>query len=280
MGMMNNTLNGRHPQYGIAGMINDNLGTQGYEVVRSVYNNLTLLHDIYSELSTIHYLHGSMPYVERVSQYVEVINKLQYNIEDIVGLNNNLPLIQDLVPKINTLKQNFEQYQIILQESNGKIDSLNLLYDEANLTIRNLIEDTKQRFNRVLEESLAEIRNELHTVLEESKQLYTTVKQQHSDLVANNHLLQDYLTTATENNKMLKHLMASDAVNTYLWEQNESHKQLAMEAIRVSEKAGNDEVTNRHKMKATKSDLNLFKVLNRNNLELANKTIAKSITQP
>lgn len=55
------------------------------------------------------------------------------------------------------------------------------------------------------------------------------------------------MTTATENHQMLKHLMASDAVNTYLWEQTEAHKQKALKAIREAGEQVIQEVTNRHK---------------------------------
>lgn len=260
-------------------LVEQQLGNTGYEVVRTIYNNIDWLYATYQAIPNLGSITQALPYVDLLARNISNIETLVQNLNTIDNLNSNLHLVQELAPRIQAFKESLDEYRYALNANNTKVDKLQSLYDDGETRIRNIIYATEKEFKLVIEKAKAEVAKEVMETICITEQFHKEVKEQHTELVNTKGLINKYLSTATENNKMLKHLMASDAVNTYLWEQNDEHKKVAQDAIRASEKAGNTETTNRHKMKATKSDLNLFKVLNRNNLELANKNIAGSVQQ-
>lgn len=260
-------------------LVEQQLGNTGYEVVRTIYNNIDWLYATYQAIPNLGSITQALPYVDLLARNISNIETLVQNLNTIDNLNSNLHLVQELAPRIQAFKESLDEYRYALNANNTKVDKLQSLYDDGETRIRNIIYATEKEFKLVIEKAKAEVAKEVMETICITEQFHKEVKEQHTELVNTKGLINKYLSTATENNKMLKHLMASDAVNTYLWEQNDEHKKVAQDAIRASEKAGNTETTNRHKMKATKSDLNLFKVLNRNNLELANKNIAGSVVQ-
>lgn len=254
-------------------LVEQQLGNTGYEVVRCIYNNINWLYSTYEQLPLIGNIQQTIPYVQLLSQHIDTVSVLVQHLDVVKNLDSNLPLVQELAPRIQAFKTSLDKYQEVIKENNHKIERLDEIYLNGEIQLRQLTSELKSFVKRTKLELRAEFSKEADELLANTKKLSKETLAQYNDLVANKQLLTKYLTTATENHQMLKHLMASDAVNTYLWEQTEAHKQKALKAIREAERAGNSEVTNRHKMKATKPDLNLFKVLNRNNLELANKTV-------
>lgn len=258
-------------------LVEQQLGNTGYEVVRTIYNNIQWLYSVYEALPKV----GS---VQQISPYLDIIIKNTHSLEAIANnlymlsnLESNLPLVQDLAPRIESFKNSLNKYQEELALNNKKVSELDELYVNSKLMLSNLEMDTKNLLKHLIQEAKAEVSSQIEDSLCVIKKFREVANNQYDELMANNNKLTKYLSLAQDNNKMLKHLMASDAVNTYLWEQTPAYKEQALNAIKASEKVGNSETTNRHKMKANKTDLNLFKVLNRNNLKLANANIANAV---
>lgn len=256
-------------------LVEQQLGNTGYEVVRAIYNNIQWLYSIHQQLPKLQTIQQATAHLDVLVKNTHTLQTVVQHLNSIESLNSNLPLVQDLAPRLDAFKASLDKYQTALKENNQKVTVLEDLYLNSDVKLRNLELNTKNLLKRLVAEAKKEIQDELKTGLCEMRKLHKTATEQHTELMANADMLKSYLKTAKENQQMLKHLMASDAVNTYLWEQNEAYKKQALNAIRESERVGNSEVTNRHKMKSNKTDLNLFKVLNRNNLELANKAISK-----
>lgn len=262
--MLHNTFNGRHPQYGVVGMINDNLGTQGYQVVRALYDNLMWLHNIYEHLPNIIAVQNNTPHLERVSQYLDSIYEVQMSLREIIELNANLPLVQELAPRIaefNTqlstvrteISSNQENVTKLQEQVTSMVHSFDVMFNDFETKVKQVSDLALKELNETVQKSLCGLETQRLYVENLYKQIQEFVPMY--EKVANNQ---------SAINSNMAHLNATDAVTLATFTNNEDDKAEALKVIKYSEKLGNNEDINRARLGYKLPKHNVFKVLSDN----------------
>lgn len=278
--MLNNTFNGRHPQYGTVGMIQDNLGTQGYQVVRSIYDNLLWLHNIYEHLPNILLVQKNTPHLERVSQYLDSIYDVHMSLREIIELNANLPLVQELAPRITEfsnqlsairtdISSNQEVVSSLKEQVTSMVHSFETMFSEFETKVKDVSDKALRELNESVQKSLCGLEKQRLYVENLYKQIQEFVPMY--EKVANNQ---------SAINSNMAHLNATDAVTLATFTNNEEDKAEALKVIKYSEKLGNNESINRARLGYKLPKHNILKVLsdNYNRLGGVSSGIAKAPT--
>lgn len=252
-------------------LVEHQLGHGGYEVVRTIYDNIQWIHHLYEQLPRMQEVGRVIPHVEMIARYTYAIEALVNNLGTLTNLENNLELVQGLAPQIQAFKDKLDTLNGMLAENQEKTDNLNLLVQDGFHIINSMVQEADEKFARLVEEYKRDINQEtkaLKCLVQKFTEEFGT---QYRELKDNRAKLQVYLKKVEEMSKEIAHLRASEAVNTYLWSDTPETKRAASLAVQKSEQAGNVEKINKQKLLAVKADLNLFKVLNENNLRLAHE---------
>lgn len=261
---------GTYPR-GAVGMINDNLGTQGYQVVRTLYDNLQWLHYLCENLPQLHHATGLVPYLEAVVKNAGYLESLTQHLDTVVRLENNLPLVQDLAPRIEAFKKELEALNTRLENQQLTVDSMNDLLVTGSKNLSDIVLSTKKTLDDMVQARVISATKELKAIECKVKEETRKVEDLSAQLQLKEATIQALFKQVDTNAKFMAHLDASDKTNNYLWSGSEDDRQLAKKAISYSQRAGNNEDVNLNKLKAVSEDLNMFKMLNQRHMELAHK---------
>lgn len=250
-------------------VVTQQLGFSGFEVVRTVYSNLEMIHYVYNSLSYIKETNDVIPDIKYIHPYIKDMRNISLNLQTILDMNQNINVIKELAPKIKVFSDQLDSLENTIETNSRNIDEIKKLYMESESTL-NILE---KNYTQKLEKLLHTIITDLNKNIKEVNLSIDTKMKQFEDvslqLNSSLKLLHNNIKENEKNSKILARLNASDLVDKALFTQKDSDIVIAKKAIRESEKSGNDETINKERLSMKADDLNLFKVINRNNLRLA-----------
>lgn len=239
-----------------------------FDVVLQVYNNLHCLQHLTKNLNVLLQLSNSQYRLEELEKYLGEVLNVSDNLRNIVELNNNIPLLQDIAPRINTFANTLVDVQGKLNHFDDKFDkaigvvnssikALEDLYVQYEKGLQCIIAEYKE----ILCEDYTKYREDLLNIAEFTKKLFT----EFDSLMP---LVRKAAQTQADNHLLLMHLKTSDMVTTALFTGLESDAKLALKQIKLSEKDGNDESLNRARLNYKLPKNNVMNVIKVNNERL------------
>ena len=261
-------------------MVNDNLGTQGYQVVRTIYDNLVWLHQIYDVLPNALAVSQQAPVLERVSAFIDSIYEVHKYLNEIINLNGNIPLVQELAPRIESFVNELSMVRTQIESNSNSVKEITETivglqskfyntFTDYTKKVEVLTQQTIKTLNQETQKALCALDKERVYV----ENLYTQIKQ----------FVPMYEKVASQQDKInvnLAHINATDAVTMAMFTNQENHKAEALNIIKYSEKVGNDESINRARLGYKPKDLNMFKILTDNYVRLGSISSGVTLKEP
>lgn len=246
------------------GLVDNHFNPDSFAIVQQVHFNLKWLKSLYDNLPLFNTLGSSTVHLENLSSYIGDINNISNNLRKLIELNNHIPLLKDIAPRVcefadklkgiqNQLTSQELQFKEVLglMESNTKY--LEDLYCQYENSLSYLIENAKREICELTEES----KNKLLELIPQIEVL-------HNDLITAMPFVNKAFKIQEENNMLLEHLKASDLVTTALFTGLEEDSKKALKQIKKSEEYGNNECVNRKRLNYKLSDNNVLDVLKQN----------------
>lgn len=238
-----------------------------FEVVSQVHFNLGMLQELVKYLPVVNTVGSNMYKLDGIQKYLGDIVSVAHNLNNIITVHNELPLVQDLAPRL-------KQFTDVLTDVNNKIKYYECTYAETIGELNSKI--------KYLEDLYVQYEYGLKTILEEQMYALTTTGNKYqkelSEMVqevqewgayfkSKEPLIKQYIENQESVNVRLSHLEASDAVNIWLYTQTEQDFKKALQLIKQSENYGNDETGNRTRLQYTK-EANVFKIMADNSVNV------------
>lgn len=238
-----------------------------FDVVNQVHFNLGMLQELVKHLPTVNAVGSKMYELQGIQKYLGDIVSVANNLNNIVTVHNELPLVQDLAPRL-------KQFTDVLTEVNSQIKYYQGNYEETMGVLNSKI--------KYLEDLYIQYECGLKSILEEQISTLTVIgnryKQELLDMVqevkewgayfkSKEPLIKQYVENQESVDVRLSHFEASDAVNIWLYTQTEQDFKKALLLVKQSEKYGNDETGNRTRLQYTK-EANVFKVMADNSVNV------------
>lgn len=222
-------------------LVHRQLGKDGFQTVRVVYDNLLWLHQLCENLGGLLSLSQNIHSADVLNQYMGDIVKTSQHLNDVVTLNNSLPYIKEIAPRIEAFSKSIEELNLKVTNAELNVDECiktlnNNLKNLSDLSIQYETELGKliQDFRTEICETQAETQKNANLALQQIKKMHTDISSQMPSI-----------NRAVENqNKIhstLLHLVASDAVLTAIFTKDEADFEFALHKIKDSEKVGNNE---------------------------------------
>lgn len=240
-----------------------------FDVVNQVHFNLGVLQELVRHLPTVQTVGSKMYELQGIQKYLGDIVSVAHNLNNIITVHNELPLVQNLAPRLkqftNTLTEVNNQikyykgtYEETMGELNSKIKYLEDLYTQYECGLKTILEE--QMATVTIEGNY--YKTELSNMVQEVSEWVTYLKSKEL-------MIKQYVENQELVDIRLSHLEASDAVNIWLYTQTEQDFKKALLLVKQSEKYGNDETSNRTRLQYAKED-NVFKVMavNHQNVEV------------
>lgn len=234
-----------------------------FDIVSQVHFNLGLLQTLAQNLPTLQGLGNNALAIQGIQKYLGDIVSVAQNLNNIVTVHNELPLVQDLAPRLT-------QFTTKLSEVNNKLKFFESTYTESLATLDSKIkylEDLYVQYEtglkRILEEQMAKLTTEGNDYVKQLSFMVDEVAEWKTYIESNMPLITKYIEGYKTFNSRLVHLEASDAVNLWLVTKSEEDFAKALKAIKYSEKFGNDESGNRNQIDYRK-ETNVFTIMKAN----------------
>lgn len=243
-------------------LANHHFNPDSFHIIQKVAYHLEHLCLIHKYLPELDQLGSNMFAVQNLQHYLGDIRKVSEELHTVTSLNYNLPLIKELEPRV-------QQFKEILEVVESKLDNFELQRDkiltQMNTNVK-LLEDMYIQYEQQLQCLLAQYKNELCEVHSEHKkeyqQMFDSMQEIYTQVKNAMPTINRAVKDQNNNEKLLAHLRATDAVTLAQFDKEEPSIKEAMKSIKASEKLGNDEQINRarlNKKEATQSVAGLFK---------------------
>ena len=238
-----------------------------FDVVNQVHFNLGLLQTLAQNLPTLQGLGNNVLAIQGIQKYLGDIVAVAQNLNNIVTVHNELPLVQDLAPRltqftnemacVNNKLEFFEtNYKDVLALLDSKVKYLEDLYVQYECGLKSIIEEQMVQLTITGNGYV----NQLSQMVEEVAEWKTYID-------ANIPKVKEFIEGQEAFNIRLVHLEASDAVNLWLVTKSEEDFTKALKAIKYSESFGNDESGNRIRLEYRK-ETNVFTILKDNSTDI------------
>lgn len=221
-----------------------------FNIVQQVHLNLGLLTELVKNLPTYQAVNSKLFELNGIQRYLGDIVAVATNLNNIVTVHNELPILQDLAPRIkeftsqlecyNAKSASFEKdYEQRIQELTTKTKYIEDLYIQYECGLKHIVEEQMERLTVSANKYLQEFEKTNECVLDKLNH-FNDVQYSVVNKAVQNH------------NKIeakLAHLEASDAVTQWVFSQDDKAYGIALKAIKNSEEYENDETMNRKRLK-------------------------------
>lgn len=242
-----------------------------FDIVNQVHYNLGLLQTLAQNLPTLKGLGNNVLAIQGIQKYLGDIVAVAQNLNNIVTVHNELPLVQDLAPRltqftnemacVNNKLEFFENnYKDVLALLDSKVKYLEDLYVQYECGLKSIIE-----------EQMAQLTITGNGYVNRLSQMVEEVAEWKTYIDANIPKVKEFIEGQEAFHIRLVHLEASDAVNIWLGTKSEEDFTKALKAITASEKYGNDETGNRNRLEYRKVS-NVFTALKENSTDVVVNT--------
>lgn len=242
-----------------------------FDIVNQVHYNLGLLQTLAQNLPTLKGLGNNVLAIEGIQKYLGDIVAVAQNLNNIVTVHNELPLVQDLAPRltqftnemacVNNKLEFFEtNYKDVLALLDSKVKYLEDLYVQYECGLK-----------RIIEEQMAQLTITGNGYVNQLSQMVEEVAEWKTYIDASIPKVKEFIEGQEAFHVRLVHLEASDAVNIWLGTKSEEDFTKALKAITASEKYGNDETGNRNRLEYRKVS-NVFTALKENSTDVVVNT--------
>lgn len=238
-----------------------------FDIVNQVHYNLGLLQTLAHHIPTFKSLSDNVLAIEGIQKYLGDIVAVAQNLNNIVTVHNELPLVQDLAPRltqfaneiacVNNKLEFFEtNYKDVLALLDSKVKYLEDLYVQYECGLKSIIE-----------EQMAQLTIAGNGYVNRLSQMVEEVAEWKIYIDANIPKVKQFIKGQEAFNIRLVHLEASDAVNLWLVTKSEEDFTKALKAIKYSESFGNDETGNRIRIEYRK-ETNVFTIMKDNSTNI------------
>lgn len=242
-------------------LVTHQLGASGFEVVRTIYDNIQWLNHLFNNIGSLRQVESQLYVLKGLETYLGDIVNVSHNLRAIVNLHNDLPLVNELAPRINQFASELEEVNCRLRRQDGKVEELTGLVQSSLKSFNDLYSQHVTSFNEFtsniknsLQEDYVSFKRDLLLDKGEATKLYNEIK----DFIPTLNLA---IKTQNQTNKLLVHLNASDIVTLALFTNQEVDYKSALQAIKDSESYGNNEDLNRRRLNYKLQDNNVFNIL-------------------
>lgn len=243
-------------------LVTHQLGASGFEVVRTIYDNIQWLNHLFNNLGSLQQVENQLYVLKGLETYLGDIVNVSQHLRTIIDLHRDLPLVNELAPRINKFTSELEEVNCKLSKQDGKVNELTGLVQSSLKSFNDLYANHVNSFN----EFTSNIQNELRSDYQEFKKdlciertqaikLYDEIK----DFIP---ILNSAIDNQNRTTKLLVHLNASDIVTLAIHTKNEVDYASALKAIKESESYGNNEDLNRSRLNYKLTDNNVFNIMN------------------
>lgn len=226
-------------------LVQHQLGAGGFEVVRTIYDNIQWLNQLFNELPSLNQLSNNLFVVKGLETYLGDIVNVAENLRIITNLNSNLPLVNELAPRIDKFANELEEVNCRIKQQDVDVKELTSLVQSS---IKNF-EDLYANHVTSLNDIMSKVKKDLCQDFETYKLEINTEKEKVLSMYREVSELLPVFKRTIENQQatelLLLHLKASDTVTIAQFTQNEKDCNAALKAIKLSESYGNDECLNR-----------------------------------
>lgn len=234
-----------------------------FDIVSQVHFNLGLLQTLAQNLPTLQGLGNNVLAIQGIQKYLGDIVSVAQNLNNIVTVHDELPLVQDLAPRLT-------QFTTELSEVNNKLSFFETNYKEVLALLDSKVkylEDLYVQYERglksILEEQMAQLAVAGNEYVNQLSEMVAEVSEWKTYIESKMPLITTYVEGQEKFDMRLIHLEASDAVNLWLVTKSEEDFTKAIKAIKYSEKFGNDESGNRKRIDYRK-ETNVFTIMKAN----------------
>lgn len=236
--------NTRHPSH----LVHNHLQPDSMMLIQRVACNLDKLLTIHKYMPELDALGSHMFELKNIQPYLGDIQRISHEMNAIVSMNYNLPVIKEIEPRIKHFTQ-------ILQRIEDKLENFELNKEQILADMRGnlkLLEDLYIQYEQGLGCLLAQYKSELCAVHNEHKSELLTMVQEvqelHRQIKVSMPTIDRAVREQNNTEKVLAHLQATDAVTLAQFDKTEQSIKHATKLIRASEKQGNDETINRNRL--------------------------------
>lgn len=220
-----------------------------FNIVQQVHLNLGLLNELVKHLPTYQAVNSKLYELNGIERYLGDIVAVANNLNNIVTVHNELPILQDLAPRI-------KEYTSKLKCVESKLDYFNLNSKQQleDLTTKiKYIEDLYIQYEcglqTIVEEQLSRLTTTANGYLQEFEYHKNRIEESLSDFDTYLPLMRRAADNQDKIEAKLAHLEASDAVTLWVFSQDDDDYKQALKAIKHSEEYENDESMNRKRLK-------------------------------
>lgn len=231
-------------------MVEHYFSHNAFDVIQQVHYNLGLLQTLSNNMTLLNSVGSNLFDLKGIQKYLGDIVTVAHNLNNIITVHNELPILQDLAPRIkeftsqlecyNAKSASFEKdYEQRIQELTSKTKYIEDLYIQYECGLKHIVEEQMERLTVSANKYLQEFEKTNECVLDKLNH-FNDVQYSVVNKAVQNH------------NKIeakLAHLEASDAVTQWVFSQDDKAYGIALKAIKNSEEYENDETMNRKRLK-------------------------------
>lgn len=217
-------------------------------LIQKVAHNLDKLLTIYKYMPELDALGSHVFELKNIQPFLGDIQRISMELNNIVTMNYNLPLIKDIAPRII-------QFTSILKDIDHRLESFEVNREEILSDMRGnlkLLEDLYIQYEQGLGCLLAQYKSELCELHTDHKNeldsMVQEIKDLHRQIAVSMPTVDRAVREQNRTEKLLAHLEATDAVTLAQFDKTEQSIKHATGLIRASEKLGNDETINRNRL--------------------------------
>lgn len=221
-----------------------------FNIVQQVHLNLGLLKELVKNLPMFETVNSKLFELNGIQRYLGDIVAVATNLNNIVTVHNELPILQDLAPRIKEFTSQLEcfkaksdsfklDYEQRIQELTSKTKYIEDLYIQYECGLKHIVAEQMERLTVSANKYLQEFEKTNECVLDKLNH-FNDVQYSVVNKAVQNH---DKIEAK------LAHLEASDAVTQWVFSQDDKAYGIALKAIKNSEQYENDESMNRKRLK-------------------------------
>lgn len=245
-------------------LVANQFNPESFQVVQQVYYSLEQLRTVYRYLSYIETLGSSMGTIKNIEPYIRDITNVSFNLTHIIEMNENIPFIKEITPKVNELLDGMDMIQDKLVYHQTKFDEVLGLMETNTKHLEDLYCQYEVGLSNLIEQYKAELCETHAFNMEEQMGLVNKIEQFRHELVFGMNKVNMAVENQDKQEALLAHLQASDLVTLAQFSGSEEDFSKALKQIKQSEAYGTDESLNRKRLNYKLESNNVLNVLHEN----------------
>lgn len=242
-------------------LVETQLGHGGFEVVRTIYDNIQWLYALFNNIQTVTSVGNKLYAIENLYKYLGDIESIGSNINMLVDLNNDLPVIRELAPRIKSFVTELQEVNQGILDNKATMEAIQSNMVKLREETASILTLAETRISEVVEQAERKLECMLDSWKKELGNTVESVVDARNDIMSFIPVFNKVVDHQNQINQVITHLLASDAVTIALSTNEQADYDFADDRIRDSERLGTNETLLRERLGFRTTDNSVATIL-------------------